>query len=89
MSAQARNVVAARRTRQLLEHGAARVEGLELVLGKEADLHVVARLAAPAVKGQNTGQDPEQGGLARAVWTHEREPISPPQLQACALVHLR
>ena len=89
VAAQARHVVGARRALELLEHRAAGIEHLELVLRVEGDLHLVARLPLAGVGSQRSGRDAQQRGLAGAVGAGERNAVAAPHQEVHALVDAR
>ena len=61
MPAQARDVPEFRRAPELFENRAMQIEALELMLGVEADLHVVARRAGAGVELQDVRHEAKQG----------------------------
>ena len=85
--AQARLILERRAALELFEHGATRIERVELVLRVEGHLHLVADLALALLEGQHAREQAQQRGLAGAVGADQRHLLAAPDLEAHAAIH--
>ena len=71
---------------QLLDDGVGGVEQFQNVLGVVGGNHIVAQPPFAGVKGEDAGQQLEQGGLAGAVGADQGHPVAALQGQVQALI---